>query len=244
MADNKPKILVVDDMKSMRRTLAGLMEDKGYDVTGVEDGYQAIEAAKRTAFDLIFMDIKMPGINGVQTFREIKKITPKSVVVMMTGFAVEDLVKEALEEGAFSVVYKPFDTERVISLVEAVLKTVLILVVDDRSADRHVLSQILRDKGHRVAEATDGDHAIQMVKDSHYDVIFMDIKLPGRDGVATFQEIKAIDPQARVIFMTGFTLEDSVKQALAAGAYPVAYKPFDMESILALVKQIAAEKVE
>ncbi len=244
MADTKPKILIVDDMKSMRRTLAGLMEDKGYDVTGVEDGYQAIDAAKRTAFDLIFMDIKMPGINGVQTFREIKKITPRSVVVMMTGFAVEDLVKEALEEGAFSVVYKPFDTERVISLVEAVLKTVLILVVDDRSADRHVLSQILRDKGYRIAEATDGDHAIQMVKDRHYDVIFMDIKLPGRDGVATFQEIKAIDPQARVIFMTGFTLEDSVRQALAADAYPVAYKPFDVESILALVKQIAAEKVE
>ena len=244
MADNTPKILVVDDMRSMRRTLAGLMEDKGYDVTGVEDGYQAIEAARRTAFDLIFMDIKMPGINGVQTFREIKKITPRSVVVMMTGFAVEDLVKEALEEGAFSVVYKPFDTDKVVSLVEAVLKTVLILVVDDRSADRHVLSQILRDKGYRVAEATDGDHAIQVVKDHHYDVIFMDIKLPGRDGLVTFQEIKAIDPQARVIFMTGFTLEDSVKQALAAGAYPVAYKPFDMESIVTLVKQIAAEKAQ
>jgi CheY-like chemotaxis protein len=210
----------------------------------VEDGYQAIDAARRTAFDLIFMDIKMPGINGVQTFREIKKITPRSVVVMMTGFAVEDLVKEALEEGAFSVVYKPFDTDKVIGLVEAVLKTVLILVVDDRSADRHVLSQILRDKGYRVTEAADGADAIQTVKDHHYDVIFMDIKLPGRDGLVTFQEIRAIDPQARVIFMTGFTLEDSVKQALAAGAYPVAYKPFDMESIVTLVKQITAEKAQ
>src|SRR3990172_756781 len=193
MTAKKAKILVVDDMKGMRLTLAVTIEEMGYDVTGVEDGYQAIDAVKKAHFDLIFMDIKMPGINGVQTFREIKKITPRSVVVMMTGFAVEDLVKEALEEGAFSVVYKPFDTDKVVSLVEAVLKTVLILVVDDRSADRHVLSQILRDKGYRVAEATDGDHAIQVVKDHHYDVIFMDIKLPGRDGLVTFQEIKAID---------------------------------------------------
>jgi len=242
MTDNKPKILVVDDMRSMRLTLSGLMEDKGYHVTGVEDGYQAIDAARRTAFDLIFIDIKMPGINGVQTFREIKKISPGSVVVMMTGFAVEDLVKEALEEGAVSVIYKPFDVEKVVSLVEAVLKTVLILVVDDRSSDRKVLSQILSDKGYRVAEAADGNDAIQLVKGSHYDVIFMDIKLPGRDGFATFQEIKAIDPQARVIFMTGFALEDSIKQALVAGAYPVAYKPFDIENILALVKQIIAGK--
>jgi len=242
MTDNKPKILVVDDMRSMRLTLSGLIEDQGYHVTGVEDGYQAIDAARRTAFDLIFIDIKMPGINGVQTFREIKKISPGSVVVMMTGFAVEDLVKEALEEGAVSVIYKPFDVEKVVSLVEAVLKTVLILVVDDRSSDRKVLSQILSDKGYRVAEAADGNDAIQLVKGSHYDVIFMDIKLPGRDGFATFQEIKAIDPQARVIFMTGFALEDSIKQALVAGAYPVAYKPFDIENILALVKQIIAGK--
>ena len=105
MAEPTPKILVVDDQRGMRLTLSGVIEDKGYDVTGVEDGYQAIDAASKTLFDVIFMDIKMPGINGVQTFREIKKISPSSVVVMMTGFAVEDLVKEALDEGAFSVVY-------------------------------------------------------------------------------------------------------------------------------------------
>ena len=241
MAETKPKILVVDDMRSMRLTLAGLMEDQGYHVTGVEDGYQAVDAARRTAFDLIFIDIKMPGINGVQTFREIKKISPRSLVVMMTGFAVEDLVKEALEEGAFSVIYKPFDIEKVVSLVESVLRTVVILVVDGRSSDRKVLSEILRDKGHRVAEAADGNEAIEMVKDSHYDIIFMDIKLPGKDGVATWQEIKAVDPQARVIFMTGFVLEDSIKQAIEGGAYPVARKPFDVESIIALVKSIAGQ---
>ncbi len=97
MTNNKPKVLVVDDQKSMRMTLAAIIEDHGYDVTEVEDGYRAIEALEQVPFDLVFMDIKMPGINGVQTFREIKKINPKSVVVMMTGYAVEDLVKEALD---------------------------------------------------------------------------------------------------------------------------------------------------
>jgi DNA-binding NtrC family response regulator len=242
MPVRKPKILVVDDMRNMRLTLAGTIEEQGYDVTGVEDGYQAINAVKQTHFDLIFMDIKMPGINGVQTFREIKKISPGSVVVMMTGFAVEDLVKEALNEGAFSVIYKPFDIEKVVSLVESVLKTVLILVVDDRSSDRTVLSEILRNKGYRVSEADDGDKAIQMVKDRHFDVIFMDIKLPGRDGLTTFQEIKTIDPDARVIFITGFVLEDSIKRALEAGAYPVAYKPLDLENLLALVQQTISEQ--
>jgi len=243
MTNNKPKVLVVDDQKSMRLTLAAILEDQGYDVTEVEDGYRAIEAVERVPFDLVFLDIKMPGINGVQTFREIQKINPKSVVVMMTGFAVEDLVKDALDEGAFSIIYKPFDMEGVIKLVESVLKSVLILVVDDHSSERESLIQILTDKGYKVAGAADGDEAIQMVRDKHFDVILMDIKLPGKDGFAAFQEIKALDPDARVVFMTGFVLEDSIRQAIDAGAYPVAYKPFDIDKVLALVAEIMAEKV-
>ena len=242
MAEPTPKILVVDDQRGMRLTLSGVIEDRGYDVTGVEDGYQAIEAARKTTFDVIFMDIKMPGINGVQTFREIKKISPSSVVVMMTGFAVEDLVKEALAEGAFSVVYKPFDMDHVISLVESVLKTVVILVVDDRSGDRVTLMEILSDRGFKVAGAADGDQAIEMVKGSHYDIIFMDIKLPGKDGVATFQEIRRVDPEAKVIFMTGFVLEESVKRAVEEYAYPVASKPLDIENVLSLVEQIVSDR--
>ena len=97
---SKTNILVVDDIRSMRVTLGGILEDKGHNVVMVENGYQAIEAVKKTLFDVIFIDIKMPGINGVQTFREIKKIDRKAVVIMMTAYAVEDLRKEALEEGA------------------------------------------------------------------------------------------------------------------------------------------------
>ena len=119
MASNKPKILVVDDQKGIRLTLSAIMAHQGYDVTEVEDGYQAIEAVTNTAFDVVFLDIKMPGINGVQSFREIKKISPKSAVVMMTGFSVEDLVREALDEGARTVIYKPFQVEKLLSLVES-----------------------------------------------------------------------------------------------------------------------------
>ena len=119
MANNKLKILVVDDQRGIRLTLSAIIEHQGYEVTEAEDGYQAIEAVTNNAFDLVFLDIKMPGINGVQSFREIKKISPGSAVVMMTGFSVEDLVSEALEEGARTVIYKPFQVDKVLSLVES-----------------------------------------------------------------------------------------------------------------------------
>ena len=69
----------------MRITLEAMIEEEGYDVVGAEDGYQAIELARESPFALIFMDIKMPGINEVDTCREITKIRPDSGVVMVTG---------------------------------------------------------------------------------------------------------------------------------------------------------------
>ncbi len=118
----KTNVLVVDDIKSIRQTLSGMLGDEGYNVVLAENGYQAIEAANQTPFDFIFMDIKMPGINGVQTFREIKKINPEAVVIMMTAYSVEYLVREAMGEGAYGVVYKPFDIEKIVGMIDSALR--------------------------------------------------------------------------------------------------------------------------
>lgn len=241
----KTSILVVDDLRSIRLTLGGILEDKGHDVVTVENGYQAIEAVRKRHFDVIFMDIEMPGIDGVQTFREVRKIDSKTAVIMMTAYSVEDLVKEALEEGAYAIVYKPFEVDRIIAIIEELLhEKILILVVDDQFADRETLKEILEDKGYRVATAQDGAEAIEMVKSHHYDIIFLDVRLPGMDGVGTFEQVKKIDPEATVIMMTGYTEEDLVKRAITQGAYTCIYKPFDVEKVIMLVEDTARERKE
>jgi two-component system response regulator HydG len=244
-AMDKTNVLVVDDLRSIRLTLGGILEDKGHNVVTVEDGYQAIEAVKREHFDVIFMDIKMPGINGVQTFREVKKIDPGAAVIMMTAYSVEDLVKEALEEEAYAIVYKPFDIDKIITIIEDLLhEKTLILVMDDQFGDRETLKTILEDKGYRVATARDGAEAIQMIQERHYDIIFLDVRLPGMDGVTAFEQVKEIDPRAAVIMMTGYSEEDLVKRAIRGGAYTCIYKPFDMEKVMALVDKIVKSKDE
>ena len=242
MAKNngKTSVLVVDDLRSIRLTLGGILEDEGHNVVTAEDGYQAIEAVKKVYFDAIFMDIKMPGINGVQTFREVKKIAPASAVIMMTAYSVEDLVKEALEEGAYAIIYKPFDIDKVISLIEKLLRQkILILIVDEQFADRETLKTILEDKGYRVTTAKDGTEAIKKVREKHYDIIFLEVKLPDMNCAQTFEQVKEIDPGATVIMMSGYTEEELVKKAVSAGVYTCLQKPFDMEKVMALVADIA-----
>jgi two-component system response regulator HydG len=238
----KINVLVVDDLKSSRLTLGGILEDEGHNVVLAENGYQAIEAAKQVPFDLVFMDIKMPGINGVQTFREVKKINPQAAVIMMTAYSVEDLVREALEEGAYAVVYKPFDMEHVVSIIESVLHRTLILVVDDYFADRETLKAILEERGYRVVAAESGAEALARVKEKHFDIIFLDIRLPDTDGAHIFEQVKAIDPEVAVIMMTGYSEEELVRRAISHGAYTCIYKPFDVEKILTVVGEISQQR--
>lgn len=238
----KTNILVVDDLKSIRLTLGGILEDEGHNVVLAENGYQAIELVKQAPFDLIFMDIRMPGINGVQTFREIKKINPGAAVIMMTAYSVEDLVREALEEGAYAVVYKPFDIEKIVSIIESALRQTLILIVDDSFADGETLKAILEERGYSVVTVSTGAEALARVKEKRFDIIFLDVRLPDMDGVALFGQVKAIDPEAAVIMMTGYSEEELVQKAISRGAYACIYKPFDINRILTLVGELSRQR--
>jgi two-component system response regulator HydG len=235
----KTNVLVVDDLKSIRLTLSGILEDEGYNVVMAENGYQAIEAAKQTPFGLVFMDIKMPGINGVQTFREIKKISPEAVVIMMTAYSVEDLVREALEEGAYAVVYKPFDIEKIVSIIESALQKTLILVVDDSFSDRETLKAILEERGYSVVTASTGVEALARVREKRFDIIFLDVQLPDIDGVEFFEQVKAIDPEVAVIVMTGYSEAELMQKLISHGAYTCIYKPFNEERVAAVVGELS-----
>jgi len=115
---DKKNILVVNDKRLMREILADMLKDMGYNVVMAEDGYKAIEKVKEVSFAIIFLDMRMPGINGVETLKEIKKINPETRVVMMTAYVGKNLEKEALKHGADTVIYKPFDMKEVMAIVE------------------------------------------------------------------------------------------------------------------------------
>ncbi len=120
---------MVDDEKAVRDVLGGVVESalshlnkEEYSVNLASDGYEAIERAKEKFFAIVFLDIKMPGINGVETFKEIKKISSKSVVIMITGYTGEELVKEAMREGAYALLHKPFHADMIFDIIKKVLE--------------------------------------------------------------------------------------------------------------------------
>ncbi|OGP95329.1 MAG: hypothetical protein A2157_20020 [Deltaproteobacteria bacterium RBG_16_47_11] len=113
-------ILIVDDDKSIRYSLKRMMEDK-YSILTAQNGNEALDRVKESSPDLIIMDIKMPGRNGIEVLKEIKLIDPKALVIIMTAYGTTETAIEAMKYGAYDYILKPFPILRMKELVEKAL---------------------------------------------------------------------------------------------------------------------------
>jgi len=117
----KINILVVDDQEVIRELFIRTLGLKGYKVATAKDGPSAIEAVQKTEYGLIFMDVVMPGMDGLEVFKKVKKValdTP--IVTMMTGFAVQEKLDEAKKLGAYKSLHKPFDIAEIMEVIKKV----------------------------------------------------------------------------------------------------------------------------
>ena len=127
-------ILVVDDEQSIRITLAGILEDEGYNVVIAEDGYKGIAAAEKINFNIAFIDMKMPGISGIETLKKFKKISPNTIILLMTAFLDEDALNDATKLKVQRILYKPLDLDLILKILRENQAKASILVVNDNSS--------------------------------------------------------------------------------------------------------------
>jgi len=113
-------ILIVDDEEGMRETLCQLLRLKGYRAETAKNGYEAVERISVLKPRIVILDIRMPGMNGVETLRKLKRIVPNITFIMMTGFVVQNLGKDALREGAITIIEKPFSIVKLINIIKSV----------------------------------------------------------------------------------------------------------------------------
>jgi len=121
MDGKKPRALIVDDEKVVRDFLNCLLSLQGLEVIKAEDGYTAVELSRTGGFDLFFIDCMLPGLNGLETFRQIRRINHNASIVMMTGYTVEDILEQAVKEGAYGLIRKPFDISEIKGLIDKIL---------------------------------------------------------------------------------------------------------------------------
>ena len=114
----KLKVLAVDDNEKFCRNVSDILKLKSYEVVTAYDGLNALDLVKQNGFDVVLMDVKMPVMDGVATLKKMKEIAPHPQVIMVTAYAVEELIHEALREGAFGALRKPLDFDELFALLE------------------------------------------------------------------------------------------------------------------------------
>jgi len=242
---NRVKILVVDDDPYLLDLLTETLDALEYEPIGAPSAEVALDRLKKSDFDLIITDIKMPGMDGIEFTRLVKREYPHLPVIFITGVYSDDL-KEELVQG---VLAKPFRINQVEEMIENTIGELPpakndrhVLVVDDDDTFRMMLVETLKISDYTVEAAADAEEALQKIREGNISTVITDIKMPGRDGLSLTRSIKKHWPEIMVILITGFVpYEDSPDFIDIADG--ILIKPFKVENITELLKDLHSRAV-
>lgn len=236
-------ILVVDDDVDLAEAIAEALEMAGHNPTVAGSGTEAIEKYCGRAFDITFMDVKLPDINGVETFLTIREMDPGARVVMMTGYRIDQLLAQATDDGAIKVLHKPFAMEDVLDSLREVVPTGLVLVADDDPDFAASALSLLAEHGYDVVVARTGKEAVDSVLKSKPDVLLLDLRLPVMHGLDVYLELKRYGKCVPTIIVTGYPRDeiDAIDALRSLEITGCLFKPFEPEALLRAI-ETASEK--
>lgn len=244
MTASPPSLLVVDDEPDTCANLSDIFTDLGYHVDVAHNGQAALDLLDKKTYDVALLDLRMPGMSGLELYRHIRRRSAGTVAIVVTAYAASDTAKAVTDAGAWKIVSKPVDLPALHRLVDEALDKPLVLVVDDDHDLCDNLWDIFREQGLRVCLAHDAKSAASRLSEREYRVVLIDMKLPESHGGQVLRQVQEANPTARAVLITGFRgeMDQRVQQALAGGADAVCYKPFDMDALVKTVLQLAMAK--
>ncbi len=234
------KILIVDDEPEICESIKKPFTYLGFTVFTATTAKKALSVFEKNKPKIVFLDIIMPDIDGLELLKKFKELDPKVIVIMVTAKGGEETRKKAIELGADDFMTKGFSFEDLRDISRKKIEKLLgkagqmqkprILIVDDEEQARENLKNFLSPMYEcDIEEAHDGESAIEMVKKMQPDIILLDVRMPGVDGIRAIEEIKQISPDSRIIVISGHGTPDVVSKAMALGAFDYLVKPIDFE---------------
>jgi DNA-binding response OmpR family regulator len=230
------KLLTVDDemgiCEQIRDTFSGL----DYEVLMATSGKEAMAIVKKERPEIVFLDIRMEGVDGLEVLRQIKDFDPAIKVIMLSIASDPDTQNKAKLLGASGFIKKPFFDK---ALVDEVIMKInemskerepaRILIADDEDDIRDAIRNFLQ--GHfecLIFEASNGTQALELLKKEKFDLVLLDIRMPGISGMDIIKEKGKMAYKPHIWVVTGFDSEEVAHKVIKAGADDYIPKPFSL----------------
>lgn len=236
------RVIVADDSSAVRMAFARACAESPVPllVTEAHDGTDFADKFRACEFDLAFIDVIMPGMSGIDALAQARAEGVKTFSVLMSTNVTQEVMQLAKKLRAYDFLRKPFTPTDLANIVSNYLRLrqgIGAMIVDDSSTVRRVVGKVLESShfGFRISQAADGEAALKMHSDCAADIIFLDINMPGLDGIATLKRLKENTSKTRVVLMSSEQSGDKLNAAFEAGADGFLKKPFypqDVDGVL------------
>ena len=237
---SQTRVLIVDDNQDLADGLGMVLEDENYQVSLAYNGADAIKTFDAGHFDVVFLDVKLPDMNGVEVFLYIHNKDPKVKVVMMTGFRIEQVLAEVIDRGEVEILRKPFEMKRVEEILKKAQHESIILIADDDPDFSEGMSDFLIEHGMKTIVAKNGQEALDGVMSNKIDVLVLDLCMPIMCGLEVYLKLKQQGRTVKTIIVTGYAKEekeaiDLLKSVDVTGCL---FKPFAPDKLLTVIEEI------
>ena len=239
----KGVILVVDDDRQMVKTLCAVLRVHGWDTVPAYSGDEAVRVATDRSLTAVLMDVKMPGMNGVDAFQEIRRIRPRIPVILMTAYSAHELLAQAERAGVVSILPKPVPIQELNELLGAAIESLgTLLVVDDDPAFLRTLGEVLARVDRPCLLAHSLGEALDLLTAKAPGVVLLDLKLDHVQPRDAALAIKRMCPEVVLILCSGYPhmLDDAMAELPEGWVYAGLKKPFAPEQLIRLLDGVNA----
>ena len=259
----KRDILLVDDEEMFREPIAEILRSDGFFVEEASNGREAIGKFKQKDYDLLITDMVMPGMNGVQLIQAIHKMSPATEAVVLSAYGTEATKDKLTRLGVYGYLDKPVLREHLLATVNKARESnrlirlgfekrephvqfsrERVLVADDDSVIRELVTEILSRKGYKVTAVSNGSDAVESILVNDHDLVIMDINMPKMDGVQAVKEIREQDENVYILLISGEAETEEIKEALNNGADKFLPKPFTGDKLLKVIDSVDFKKIK
>ena len=233
------KMLIADDDRDNANSMGELLEFEGHQAQVVYSGSHAIHRYLSEDYDICFMNVMMPGMNGTESFIEIRKLKPRAKAFMMSGFTMEDLLKQAVTKGSVTVLQQPPEVEALLGWVTGLRVNDLVVMPHFEQTQIEFLRAQTSSQGLRMRIA-ESPVAVERASIDD-DLLVLNMNLPIIDVLGIFASLQKVHDLPPTVLIAPHSLqvrsEDALRDMHVTG---ILNKPFDLDHVLTHVKRLAA----